>query len=108
MFALADIRVAYGEQTVLEVRRLDIRSGEVLLASEPELLLVTDEHSAAVGGVASVPERPKLAGTPAGADKRALTLPAIAGAEAKGVVQARYVLEDHLVRIAFRENPIGL
>jgi uncharacterized protein len=33
---------------------------------------------------------------------------AIEGTEPKGVVQARYVLEDHLVRFAFREGLIGL
>lgn len=32
----------------------------------------------------------------------------VSGEEVKGVVQARYILEDHLVRFAFRENLLGL
>ena len=32
----------------------------------------------------------------------------IEGEDAKGMTKARYVLEDHLVRFAFRENLLGL
>lgn len=52
-------------------------SREVVIASAPDLLLMTDEHSATLGGPSTVLSRPDFALTPAGANKRFLTLPAL-------------------------------
>lgn len=41
------------------------------------------------------------------ADANALSI-RIEGEDAKGMTKARYVLEDHLVRFAFREELLGL
>ncbi|MEQ9122643.1 MAG: ABC transporter substrate-binding protein [Alphaproteobacteria bacterium] len=50
---------------------------EEIAAAEPDLVLMTEEHSAPLGGVAAVLALPEFASTPAGQAGRGLTRPAL-------------------------------
>lgn len=52
-------------------------SREAVIAAAPDLVLMTDEHSAGLGGAAELLKRAEFALTPAGKDGRILTLPAL-------------------------------
>ncbi|MEM9060854.1 MAG: ABC transporter substrate-binding protein [Pseudomonadota bacterium] len=52
-------------------------SREAVIAAAPDLLLMTEEHSTTLGGIATVLTRPEFALTPAGEANRFLTLPAL-------------------------------
>lgn len=53
-------------------------SREAVIAAAPDLVLMTDEHSVALGGANSILKRPEFSLTPAGRSQRSLTLPALA------------------------------
>ncbi|GMG83533.1 hemin ABC transporter substrate-binding protein [Paralimibaculum aggregatum] len=53
-------------------------SREAIIAAAPDLILMSEEHAAVVGGPGAVLARPEFALTPAGRAGAALTLPALA------------------------------
>lgn len=52
-------------------------NAEAVIAAAPDLLLMTSEHAATLGGTGTVLRRPEFALTPAGEAERSLTLPAL-------------------------------
>lgn len=72
----AVIRAA-GGRNVADFENYKPMAREEIAAAEPDLVLMTEEHSAPLGGVAAVLALPEFASTPAGQAGRGLTRPAL-------------------------------
>jgi len=68
---------AAGAENVAGFEGFKPMSKEAIVAAAPDLLLMTEEHSARLGGPAAVLTKPEFVLTPAGRERRALAVPAL-------------------------------